>query len=102
MFKEIDSIVEILFFVSNIGIILIGIYFLISAKTIIAKILSASPAIITYLLTPAAIILACHYEWADQTFCREAGFIYLIFPNYIFGFTIFQLLAYKVWFQHRT
>lgn len=102
MLKEIDSIPEIMFYVSNIGIIFIGFYFLVVSRTIFSKLFLSSPAILLYIITPMVFISGCKLDWLSSVTCREWFWIYVLFPPPVFVISLVELFVYKYFIKRHT
>ena len=102
MLKEIDSIPEILFYATNYGVIVIGIYFLVRSKKFISKILLSSPFLLLYVFLPVLKGFGCKYGWLSEATCREWGWFYVMIPPIVFMFCFFELVVYKIYMKKMT
>ncbi len=102
MLKEIDSIPEIMFYVSNIGIVFIGVYFLVVSKKISSKLFLSSPAILLYIIAPMVFISGCKLDWLSAASCREWFWIYVLFPQPVFVISLVELFVYKYFIKRHT
>ena len=94
---EFNSLTEISFYLSNLGLILLGCYFLAKAKTWLLKLFLAVPMLALHFIVLPTSWLGCSLTIFEGAYCREFFWIYIIFPPVILIFGLAALVMFEYW-----
>ena len=93
---EFDSIGEVLFYLANVGVIILGFYFIFKAKLLRNKIVLSFPMLFLHCIVLPINWFGCSLDVFGSTFCREFFWIYIIFPPIIFAVGLLELVIFEV------
>ena len=91
------GLMEAVLFYLNIPIILLGIFFLLKAKSMMLKIVYSIPLLCVYLL----FLIGCPLNCMDEVVCREAGWLFIYLPIVLVPLGIVEIILFKIFAERK-
>jgi len=86
--EEFDSLPEIMFCLSNVGVIVLGIRFLFLDEAKWIKYSLSCVMLAFHFIFFPCFLLGCKFDLIDKVTCREGGWLFILIPPPIFLFGI--------------
>jgi|AntRauTorcE11898_2_1112593.scaffolds.fasta_scaffold30491_3 hypothetical protein len=80
----------------NVGLLVLGAYSWSRANRFWAKVVLSAPFFALHLGVLPSVIIGCELSLIGSTFCREAIWLFVVLPPFLFAFGIIQLTVYWV------
>lgn len=94
--EEFDSIPEVIYWISNVGVIALAILFAFVVKNRKIKFVLVALMLSYHLFAVPLIYLGCEVGLYDEVFCRESWWLPVFIPPILFLTGIVTLLAMRL------
>ncbi|WP_444919113.1 hypothetical protein [Microbulbifer sp. JMSA003] len=94
--EEFDSIPEIIFWTTNVGVIALGILFFFIIRNRVAKLSLVILMLGFHFIVVPSALLGCEIAVFDEVFCRESGWLLVFIPPAQFLVGVVALVAVKI------